>query len=212
MSPSVIKIDVEGAEPFVLEGADNVLKAQPIVIFEMGVSKKPARTSCRVARPRLCALFRGYSSLPRGLRHRLTTVVNTESRALRNSIISFNDAAAENLAPFLVECDGGHSHKTCAAPGGPAHRDAGGSLAALCRSEKIPGGKDQTHGPAHVHSARAGRSLSRGLSWPSETWPTAFCDRHLRQISIGTGWSRPPSLICCAMIMACSMQSSKSRP
>lgn len=100
LSPSVIKIDVEGAEPFVLEGADNVLKAQPIVIFEMGVSQKLPEHLAALRARGYELYFVDIHRYPRP-QASFATVMNTESRALRNSIISFSDAAAEELAPFL---------------------------------------------------------------------------------------------------------------
>ena len=128
LSPSVIKIDVEGAEPFVLEGARNVLNTQPIVIFEMGVAK--------CLPEHLAALrARGYTlyfvDIHRygGPQASFATVVNTESRALRNSIISFTDAAVEKLAPFL-------SNVMAAVPEKHASRLAG--LRIMTLAEALP--------------------------------------------------------------------------
>ena len=71
LHPSVIKIDVEGAEPLVLEGADAVLETTPILIFEMGDrGKKHTRPSRRFARARLQALFCGYPPLCHAIRFR----------------------------------------------------------------------------------------------------------------------------------------------
>lgn len=98
LSPSVIKIDVEGAEPFVLQGAKDVLNAQPIAIFEMGVGKDLPDHLAGL-RARGYELY--FVDIHRYVGPQFDTIVNTETRALRNTVISFDDAAAESLAPFL---------------------------------------------------------------------------------------------------------------
>jgi FkbM family methyltransferase len=98
--PSIIKIDVEGAEPFVLEGADAVLDAKPILIFEMGISKTLPDHLAQL-RARGYELY--FVDIHRFISVNATfnDVVNTETRAMRNCIISFTDSAAEGIAPFL---------------------------------------------------------------------------------------------------------------
>lgn len=101
LTPSVIKIDVEGAEPFVLEGANAVLEAGPIIIFEMGVTTMlPDHVA--VLRDRGYALYitdiyRFVSTPPSW-----SDIVSSETRSLRNCLFTFTQATAENVMPFLA--------------------------------------------------------------------------------------------------------------
>ncbi len=100
LRPSVIKIDVEGAEPFVLEGADAVLDIQPILIFEMGISNS-LPDHLEKLRNRGYELY--FIDMHRliGLHKSFENIVSTETRSLRNCVISFTNAEAEDLAPFV---------------------------------------------------------------------------------------------------------------
>jgi FkbM family methyltransferase len=100
LHPSVIKIDVEGAEPFVLAGAGTVLETMPLLIFEMGVTKKLPDHVAKLRAQGYQLYFvdiHRFVSEPPSWDH----TESTETRALRNCIISFTDADAENITPYL---------------------------------------------------------------------------------------------------------------
>jgi FkbM family methyltransferase len=100
LRPAVIKIDVEGAEKFVLEGSNAVLEAMPILVFEMGVTKTlpdhVANLRSRGYQLYYVDMYR-FVSKPTSW----SDIVSSETRALRNSLFSFTDADSEKLAPFL---------------------------------------------------------------------------------------------------------------
>ena len=100
LHPAVIKIDVEGAEKFVLEGADAVLATNPILVFEMGVTNNlPDHVEN--------LFLRGYELYFVDMYRFVSEpaswndIVSSETRPLRNCLLSFAVADAEKLAPFL---------------------------------------------------------------------------------------------------------------
>jgi FkbM family methyltransferase len=100
LRPSVIKIDVEGAEAFVLAGASAVLESKPLLIFEMGVTKKLPDHVAKLRSQGYQLYFvdiHRFVSEPPSWDH----TESTETRALRNCIISFTDADAEEITPYL---------------------------------------------------------------------------------------------------------------
>jgi len=101
LHPSVIKIDTEGAEPLVLEGADTILKTMPVLIFELGTEENIPGHLAEL-RARGYTLYfvdvHRFVSVPVSWDH----TVNTETRALRNSIIAFDDDEANRIMPFLA--------------------------------------------------------------------------------------------------------------
>jgi FkbM family methyltransferase len=100
LRPAVIKIDVEGAEPFVLEGASAVLGTKPVLIFELGATKAlPAH----VAHLRSQGYLLYYVDMYRFVSEPASwsDIVSSESRALRDCLFTFTDAASERLMPFL---------------------------------------------------------------------------------------------------------------
>jgi FkbM family methyltransferase len=98
--PSVIKLDVEGAEALVLEGARGILERRPTLIFEMGVTTSLPVHVIELRKQGyeiyLIEVHR-FVSDPVSWEH----TVNTETRALRNRLISFEGAELERLAPFF---------------------------------------------------------------------------------------------------------------
>jgi FkbM family methyltransferase len=100
LHPTVIKIDVEGAEALVLEGAGALLESEPTLILEMGITKTVPEHVTRLR-------SRGYELYFIEL-HRFVSepaswdyVVNTETPSFRNCIIAFTDTEAERLSPFF---------------------------------------------------------------------------------------------------------------
>jgi FkbM family methyltransferase len=100
LRPAVIKIDVEGAEKFVLEGANSVLEAMPILVFEMGVTKT---LPDHVANLRSRGYELYYVDMYRFVSEPASwsDIVSSETRALRDCLFSFTAADSEKLAPFL---------------------------------------------------------------------------------------------------------------
>jgi FkbM family methyltransferase len=100
LRPAVIKIDVEGAEKFVLEGANTVLDAMPILVFEMGVTKT---LPDHVANLRSRGYQLYYVDMYRFVSEPASwsDIVSSETRALRNCLFSYTDADSEKFAPFL---------------------------------------------------------------------------------------------------------------
>jgi FkbM family methyltransferase len=100
LHPDVIKIDVEGAEKFVLEGAGTVLEARPILVFEMGVTQT---VPDHVANLRSRGYQLYYVDMYRFVSEPASwsDIVSSETRALRDCLFSFTAADSERLAPFL---------------------------------------------------------------------------------------------------------------
>ena len=100
LKPSVIKIDVEGAELFVLQGAGAVLDTKPVLLFEMGATQ--------VLPDHVAALrLRGYQLYFVDIYRFVTEpaswdhIVSSETRALQDCLFTFTDADAKKLMPFL---------------------------------------------------------------------------------------------------------------
>jgi FkbM family methyltransferase len=101
LHPSVIKIDVEGAEPFVLEGAAAVLDMRPVLIFEMGATEVvPAHVAALRARGYQLYIADMYRFVSKPASW--NAIVSSETRDLRNCLFTFDDATAEKLMPFLA--------------------------------------------------------------------------------------------------------------
>ncbi len=100
LHPTVIKIDAEGAEPLVLDGARTVLESMPTLILEMGVTTTVPEYITQL-RSRGYELYfielHRFVSEPTSWDH----VVNTETPSFRNSIIAFTDQEAERLSPLF---------------------------------------------------------------------------------------------------------------